>query len=90
MARHPVTRRKVFDYLCRYKEENDGHPPTYEEISAEFGWQNPSTAWTHVQGLERDGLVKLDSRRRITLINGEYNAPEGADPLGRRDLRLKE
>lgn len=76
MARPPKIRNLVFDFICTYKEENDGIPPTYEQISAHFGWSSPSNAWDHVMGLERDGLVTVDrTDRKYRLIDGEYNAP---------------
>lgn len=78
MARQPIRRMEVYEYLCIYKEENDGNAPTYEEITMHFGWASLNNAWMHVGGLERDGLVRLDERRRIVLIGGEYTAPENA------------
>lgn len=76
MARPPKIRKLVFDFICVYKEENDGIPPTYEQISTHFGWVSPSNAWDHVMGLERDGMVTIDKDdRKYRLIDGEYNSP---------------
>lgn len=77
MARPPVMRKKVFEFICIYKEENDGIPPTYEQISDNFGWSSPSNAWDHVMGLERDGVITIDKHdRKYRLIDGEYKAPK--------------
>jgi biotin operon repressor len=74
MARPAKVRRKVYTFILLYKQEHDGNPPCYEEIAREFGWAL-STAWTHVQGLARDGLVTFDERERI-MAHGEYIAPD--------------
>ena len=76
MARKPEVRIKVHEFICTYKEENDGLPPTYQQIADHFGWAAPANAWDHVQGLERDGLVKIDKTdRKYRVIDGEYYSP---------------
>jgi hypothetical protein len=76
VARPAKVRLRVFDFICVYKEENDGIPPTYEQISAHFSWSSPSNAWDHVMGLERDGMVTIDPHdRKYRVVDGEYNAP---------------
>lgn len=77
MARHPKVRKLVYDFICTFKEENDGIPPTYEQISTHFGWSSPSNAWDHVMGLERDRLIVIDPiDRKYRIVGGEYNAPD--------------
>jgi hypothetical protein len=76
MARRAKQRRKVYDFIKEYKETHDGLLPTYEDITAHFGWANPMNAWFHVQGLERDRLIYFDEKRRINLIGGEYIPPD--------------
>ena len=76
MAREPLIRRKVYEYICLHKEANDGIPPTYQQIATHFLWASPANAWDHVMGLERDGLVVIDKAdRKYRLIDGEYNSP---------------
>lgn len=74
MPRPPRKRREVYEFICRYKEENDGNTPTYQEISKHFGWISLNNAWVHVEGLARDGFVSFDERRRI-IVNGTYISP---------------
>lgn len=69
---------KVYEFLCVFKEENDGIPPTYEEIANHFGWSSTGNAFDHVRRLNEMGLIKLDERRRITLIGGEYSPPNSS------------
>lgn len=76
MARHPKVRYKVYDFLKIFKEEHDGISPTYAEIASHFGWASETTAWWHVDRLERERLVYMDEQRRITLPGGEYIPPD--------------
>lgn len=74
MARPPKVRKLVYEFICIYKEENDGIPPTYEQISNHFGWCAPSNAWDHVMGLERDGKLTIDKGdRKYRIIDGEWS-----------------
>jgi hypothetical protein len=75
MARPAKVRRKVYDFIKKYKESHDGLLPSYEEITTHFKWTNPMNAWNHVQGLQRDKLLYFDEKRRIVLIGGEYIPP---------------
>lgn len=75
MARTPKVRYKVLEFIRNFKTEIDGISPTYAEISAHFGWASETTAWWHVDRLDREGLVRLDEQRRITLPRGEYIPP---------------
>jgi len=76
MARHAKVRYAVFEFLKTFKEENDGISPTYAEIARHFGWSSETTAWWHVDRLDREHLVYLDTERRITLPGGEYIPPD--------------
>lgn len=73
--RIPYKRLAVFAFLCEYKRDHDGCPPTYAEISEAFGWGSAQTAWLHVQGLERDKRIEFDRNRKIRIIGGEYIPP---------------
>lgn len=77
MARKPIRRVQVLEFIEQYKEspENDGNSPTYQEITDHFGWSSATTAWWHVQRLEADGLLALDDLRRI-ILGGQYTLPE--------------
>lgn len=79
MARRPIIRNKVYDFICIYKKENDGLAPTYQTISDHFGWHNPMNAWYHVAGLQRDGLIRLDEDGNIMLVGGQWIL-KGEDP----------
>lgn len=75
MARKPLRRLQVFDFIIKYKQDNDGLSPTYQVIGDHFHF-TPQTAWDHVQGLERDGRVTIDpADRRIRVVNGVYTPP---------------
>jgi SOS-response transcriptional repressor LexA len=55
----PPTERQaaVLDYIVRSMREH-GRPPTVREISAEFGWNSPNGAMTHLLGLVRKGKLR--------------------------------
>lgn len=76
MARRPTVRYKVYEFLKVFKREHDGISPTYLEIAQHFGWVSETTAWWHVDRLDREGRLRIDGQRRITLIDGEYIPPD--------------
>lgn len=76
MARHPVVRYKVYDFIKAFKVEHDGFSPTYAEIASNFGWASETTAWWHVDRLNDEHWILLDNERRITLPEGEYIPPD--------------
>lgn len=47
----------VVAFLRRYQRDN-GMPPSLREMCAAFGWASTNTATTHLQALERQGLVR--------------------------------
>lgn len=76
MARIPKVRYQVYEFLRTFKTDHDGVSPTYAEIARHFGWSSETTAWWHVDRLDRERLVFIDKERRITLPGGEYIPPD--------------
>lgn len=47
----------VFDFLKTYRNQN-GRPPSYEEIRQEFGFASLNSVSKHLQQLERKGFIR--------------------------------
>lgn len=63
------TRRRILAFTCeRYLAEGRG--PTFRAICAASGISSTSTAFSHVESLERDGLVRRDGPRRTVVPTG--------------------
>ena len=69
--------KQVFDYITNYTEEN-GFPPTREEIASCCGMKYTSGIVNHLQALERKGFIRLLKKvaRGIEIIKQfGYNIP---------------
>jgi len=83
-GREVKQRKKVFEFICKFKADNDGLSPTYQEIADHFKWTSLNNAWTHVDKLvNEDRLVWLDDNRRMR-IDGHYDPP--VNPRSRDDF----
>lgn len=76
MARQPKVMWLVFEFISNYKQENDGNPPTREDVAKHFDF-SPQAADQHIHRLHRKKRVDFDAHGRVVLIGGEYRAPEG-------------
>jgi len=56
LPRLTCVQREVLDFCAEYIDR-EGQFPTYREICESFGWQSQSTAFEHLEALEREGAV---------------------------------
>lgn len=57
------TEQEIYDFIVRYKEQNAGTSPSYEEIMAGCNLSSKSTVGYHLDNLERQKkLVQLGVR----------------------------
>jgi repressor LexA len=49
--------REVLDFICQFVEEN-GYPPTHEEIQFEVGLSSKSHVHFYLKALEREGYIE--------------------------------
>ncbi len=75
MSRPPKKMWKVYAFISNYKEENDGNPPTREDIARHFEF-SPQAADQHIQRLHRKRRVEFDDHGRVILIGGQYTPPK--------------
>lgn len=59
---HLPTRQKVFDFICSFKELNDGNSPSLREIKDKTGITSTSVVTYYLDKLEIAGLIKRDGR----------------------------
>jgi len=76
----PVTarQRQVYEFICRYLENND-QPPTIAEIGEQFQMTSSASVHSILSALEREGLIKRipNVSRGIELVKVE--PPESGD-----------
>ncbi len=77
MADGEATRKRVFEFLVKYKQLHDGLSPSIREIARACAL-HPSSVTYHLLRLEGEGLIRLKGRRSIEVIGGNWAAP-GAD-----------
>jgi SOS-response transcriptional repressor LexA len=75
--------REVLRFLWRSLQE-DGFPPTMQEVADAFGWASKSAAWTCIQSLARKGYlhaVRVAPEKTVYVLKGVRAAiddtPEG-------------
>jgi DNA-binding MarR family transcriptional regulator len=69
-----TTAQRVFSFVVRYKEENDGVAPSYEEI-VDACFISKSVVNYHLQQLEKKGFItRPDGRspRNIQVVGGKW------------------
>lgn len=66
--------RAVFDFIVRYKKENDGNSPSITEIGAKFKINSKSHVMYILSRLHNYGLIRLESKahRSIQVIGGKW------------------
>src|SRR5256885_15765988 len=76
----PVTarQRQVYEYICRY-HENQKQPPTIAEIGRHFQMTSSASVHSILSALEREGLIKRipNVSRGIELV--KLDTPESGD-----------
>ncbi len=67
----PLTpkQKAVYDYLVSYNQEN-GYPPSQQEIAKAFGWSSLGTVQNYLVRLQREGMLEKDwnARRGLKLL----------------------
>lgn len=90
----------VLEYLVSFQERH-GRTPTGPEIAAHFGYGDPSSAYQHLQLIEKKGYLRIDrqgrkSPLRITLtrlgeqVTGQHWPLLGSIPAGPLEMALGE
>jgi repressor LexA len=80
----PVTarQRQVYEYICRYAE-NEKQPPTIAEIGKQFQMTSSASVHSILSALEREGLIKRipNVSRGIEIVEPETAADDYQIPL---------
>jgi repressor LexA len=80
----PVTarQRQVYEYICRYAE-NEKQPPTIAEIGKQFQMTSSASVHSILSALEREGLIKRipNVSRGIEIVEQETAADDYQIPL---------
>lgn len=84
MSRPKLGRRQleIYDFIRSYSDEH-GYPPSVREIGAAVGLASPSTVHMHLKVLEKQGLIKRDSKkpRTIEVMDKVGHDPDDQTPL---------
>jgi hypothetical protein len=75
MKRLPRVQQEIYDFVKQYKETHDGNSPTRADIGRHFGF-SPQNVDAHILRLSKKKLVGFDEHGRITIVGGEYRAPQ--------------
>jgi repressor LexA len=80
----PVTarQRQVYEYICRYRE-NQKQPPTIAEIGKQFQMTSSASVHSILSALEREGLIKRipNVSRGIEIVKQETVEDDHEIPL---------
>jgi len=80
----PVTarQRQIYDYICRYRE-NQKQPPTIAEIGKQFQMTSSASVHSILSALEREGLIKRipNVSRGIEIVKQETAEDDYEIPL---------
>ena len=80
----PVTarQRQVYEYICRYRE-NQKQPPTIAEIGKQFQMTSSASVHSILSALEREGLIKRipNVSRGIEIVKQETAEDDYEIPL---------
>ncbi|MBU1076389.1 MAG: transcriptional repressor LexA [Spirochaetes bacterium] len=71
MEKNKLTKAQhdVFEFIRAYMKENN-LPPTYEEIADNFGFKSKNSVETHLQALERKGVIqRIEKKSRGIRLN---------------------
>lgn len=49
---------KILQFIVEHGDEN-GYPPTRQEICAKFGFSSPNAAESHLRSLEKKGAITI-------------------------------
>jgi SOS-response transcriptional repressor LexA len=63
---------QVLKFIIRYKSENNGNSPSYEDIMAACGISTKSHVKAILDKLEVSGALERDGTRHIVVPNSEW------------------
>lgn len=69
----------IFDFIVKFKRENDGNSPTVREIALRCDVSSTSVVNHHLQKLEQVGLISRspESARAIRVTGGRWEMTNG-------------
>lgn len=76
--------QKTYDFIVKYKRENDGNSPGREEISQAIGLRSRSGVNEYLARLVALGLIRLGGRgqaRAIYVVGGQWFSPDEVEML---------
>lgn len=67
-----IMRERIFNFICTYKERNDGVSPTCRDIAREVGISSTSVVFYYLEKLQLAGLIKSAhyGARGIQVVGG--------------------
>ena len=82
--------RDIFNFICSYTEEQ-GFPPTLDEIAKDQGYKSNSGVIRHLDKLEKWGWIERyhGNARSIRILRRPRPAPRRSGNPSRRYLRLR-
>ena len=69
-----MNRKQVYEFIVKYKTENDGLSPSMREIMGQ-GVSSTSVVDWHLKKLEQEGKISCNGVRGIKVIGGEWRPP---------------
>ena len=69
-----MNRKEIYEFIVKYKTENDGLSPSMREIMGQ-GVSSTSVVDWHLKKLEQDGKISCNGVRGIKVIGGEWRPP---------------
>ena len=73
-----LTKRQaqIINAIIRYKQNNDGISPTYDELAHMVGLPSASTVKHHIDRLHKAGILDFRGVRNIRIPGGQWIPPQ--------------
>ena len=69
-----MNRKEVYEFIVKYKTDNDGLSPSMREIMAQ-GVSSTSVVDWHLKKLEQEGKISCNGVRGIKVTGGKWRSP---------------
>jgi SOS-response transcriptional repressor LexA len=84
-----IVTNKIYDFIVKFKEENDGCAPSRDEMAQAVGLRSKSDIGDHLDELERQGkIVQIRSTpsgssapRMIKVVGSQWFSPDNLEML---------